>query len=221
MKKRIVCTLIMTMMLCGCSDDEVHQKPSRPSSAVTTTAAAEVTTEASQEEAAATTTVTAAAETSAETTTTTAAADTSSDTVVTEIAPEENNAAADAAGSHASLVLDDHYAGLYIDENNGLFTMTIDNINDAEYKVTISRKISENQSIRWYITGQFDGRAVLHYNNCSKSILTASAADGSVSSETTYTGGTGYIAISERGDATGMVWSDDVDNSGSGAFFIK
>ncbi|MCR4795988.1 MAG: hypothetical protein K5898_12635 [Ruminococcus sp.] len=217
MKKRFVFALIMTMALCSCGEEEVHQKPNRPSSAVTTTAAsAEATTAASQEEAAATTS--AAADTAAETTTT--AAEAATETAVTEAVSAANDAAADAAGSHASLVTDDPFAGLYVDENNGLFSMTIDNVNGTDYNVKISRKTAENQSTQWYITGAFDGRAVLHYNNCSKSILTYSV-DGSVASETVYTGGTGYISISERGDATGMVWSDDVDNAGSGAFFIK
>ncbi len=216
MKKRLFCVLIMTMLLCGCGQEETHQKQKHSSTAATTAAASdEVTTAASQEGAAEAATTSTAADTAAETTTTAADA-VSGDTSAAEAASEAN-----AAGSHSSLSASDPFAGLYGDENDGSFYMSIDNLGDSEYKVTISHKTSPGETTQWYLTGMFDGRAVLHYENCSKSIMKTSD-DGSVSTETVYTNGSGYITVSERGaDDTGMSWVDDVDNAGSGAFFKK
>ena len=205
----------MTMLLCGCSQEETHQKQKHSSTAATTTAAtAEITTAASQEEAATT-----AADTAAETTTT-AVADTASDTT-TDSSAETTDAAYESAGSHVNLDMNDLFAGQFIDENNSNFTMTLDNIGNG-YKVNITRKVSDTQIDHWYITGEFNGRAVLHYANCSKYIVTLDENGMTSSTETVYTNGTGYIAISERGaDDTGYVWYVDVDNAGSGAFFKK
>lgn len=212
MKKRLFCVLIMTMLLCGCDKEETHQKQKHSSTAATTTEApAEITTAASQEEAATT-----AADTAAETTT--AAAE---NTTAADQSAETTDAAYESAGSHVNLDMNDLFAGQFFDENNSNFTMTLDNIGNG-YKVNITRKVSDTQIDHWYITGEFNGRAVLHYDNCSKYIVTLDENGMTSSTETVYTNGTGYIAISERGaDDTGYVWSDDVDNAGSGAFFKK
>ena len=218
MKKRLFCVLMMTMLLCGCGEEETHQKQKHSSTAATTAAAsAEEATTAPQEAAES---VTTAADTAAETTT---AAAENTDTVTATAADqsaETTDAAYESAGSHVNLDTNDLFAGQFFDENSDL-TMVLDNIGNG-YKVNITRKVSDTQIDNWYITGQFDGRAVLHYNNCSKYIVTLDENGMTSSTETVYTNGTGYIAISERGaDDTGYVWSDDVDNAGSGAFFKK
>ena len=219
MKKRLFCALIMTMLLCGCGEEGTHQKQKHSSTAATTAAAsAEETTTAAQEAAEAATT---AADTAAETTT--AAAENTNTVTATaaDQSAETTDAAYESAGSHVNLDTNDLFAGLFYDENNSNFSMALDNIGNG-YKVNITRKVSDTEIDNWYITGQFDGRAVLHYNNCSKYIVTLDENGMTSSTETVYTNGTGYIAISERGaDDTGYVWSDDVDNAGSGAFFKK
>lgn len=215
MKKRLVFALIMTMTLCSCGKEESHQRPDHSSKTSTTTAASAETTTAAQEEAAETT--------AAETTAATASSDSDTTTTTTDAAPAETtDAAYESAGSHVNLDTEDLFAGQFFDENNSNFSMVLDNIGNG-YKVNISRKVSDTQIDNWYITGQFDGRAVLHYDNCSKYIITLDENGQTSSTETVYTNGTGYIAISERGgpEDTGYVWKDDVDNAGSSAFFKK
>lgn len=218
MKKRLFCVLMMTMLLCGCGEEETHQKQKHSSTAATTAAAAaEEATTAPQEAAES---VTTAADTAAETTTA-AVENTDTETATAaDQSAETTDAAYESAGSHVNLDTNDLFAGQFFDENSDL-TMVLDNIGNG-YKVNISCKVSDTQIDHWYLTGQFDGRAVLHYNNCSKYIVTLDENGMTSSTETVYTNGTGYIAISERGaDDTGYVWSDDVDNAGSGAFFKK
>lgn len=217
MKKRLVFALIMTMALCSCGKEESHQRPDHSSKTPTTTGATETT---AAQEAAETTAI--VAETAAVTTTAAAENTNTETTTAADVSAETTDAAYESAGSHVNLDTEDLFAGQFFDENNSNFSMVLDNIGNG-YKVNISRKVSDTQIDNWYITGQFDGRAVLHYDNCSKYIITLDENGLTSSTETVYTNGTGYIAISERGgqDDTGYVWKDDVDNAGSGAFFKK
>ena len=218
MKKRLIFALIMTMALCSCGKEETHQRPNHSSSATTTTAVSAEATTAAQEAA---DTTAPDADTAAITTTAAAENTNTETTTAADASAETTDAAYESAGSHVNLDLNDPFAGQFFDENNSNFSMVLDNIGNG-YKVNISRKVSDTQIDNWYITGQFDGRAVLHYDNCSKYIVTLGENGSTTSTETVYTNGTGYISISERGaDDTGYVWSDDVDNAGSGAFFKK
>ena len=206
MKRKMIAALAFTMMLCGCGKAENEQK-SDTSSANTTTAA---TTSAES-------TTTEAA--SAETTSTDAKSESekASDTTTTAAASEDTTAEAAENGTDA--VYKDLFAGYYLDENSNA-SMSIDCVNDVLYKVSISHKTSDTETAEWYFTGEFNGRQVLNYDSCVKSIMSV-AEDSSVSSEKVYTDGTGYLQISEEGTKTGIVWVDDKENAGAGYFFIK
>ena len=111
---------------------------------------------------------------------------------------------------------DDPFVGVYLEESNNA-ALSVDRNGDT-YTVYIHWAYSDTSVAEWTFTGEFNGRQVLYYDNCIKNNITY-AADGSASYEQVYTNGTGYISISEEGTKTGIVWSDDVENAGSGAFF--
>lgn len=207
MKSKMAAALVFTMLLCGCGETENEQYNDTSSEKTTTavTASAEVTTT----EAASAVTETTAAVTEAVTSTAAIASATS----------YEEATSAESTESEAVTVSEELFAGYYLDEN-GSASLTIDSINDTDYKIYITRKEPDSNTTEWYFTGGFDGRQVLHYDSCIKTLTTA-ADDGSVSSEKEYSDGTGYLRISEEGTKTGLIWSDDKESAGSGFFFIK
>lgn len=201
MKKKIITAMILTIALCSCGKQsestQTQAGTSAADTAVTTTVQETVTT--AEAEAATAADTTAAEEKSTEADTTAASAEDS-----------EAEAATDP-------VYHDLFAGLFYDDTNENNSMSIDKMGDT-YQVHISKKANGNECTEWYFTGEFNGRQVLHYDNCVKSVTTAEG-DGAVSSVKEYTDGTGYIAISEEGTKTGYIWSDDKENAGSGIFF--
>lgn len=209
MKKRTVMLLALAMVLCGCGT--ANNAADSTQTAAPTTAAS--TTEAStenDEKTATITTIVAEEETAASDEEATADAETAAD---------EEESTTEAADGGASLIPGDLFAGYYKDENSSA-TMSIDNINDETYKVSITAKKTDLEAETWYFEGSFNGRQVLSYENCVKSTLSIKD-DGSLNTVQEYTDGTGYLQISEEGTKTGIVWNDYKENSGSGAFFVK
>ena len=208
MKRKMIAALAFTMLLCGCGETSDEQKADTASEKT----APAVTTSAES-----TTTETASAET---TTTTASTADIQSEKAAdTTVTAAYEDASAVTTAILTDPVYNDVFAGYYLDENSSA-SLSIDCTNDMLYKVSVSRKKSDTETEEWYFTGEFNGRQVLNYESCIKSVMTV-AEDGSVSSEQEYSDGTGYLRISEEGTKTGLVWSDDKESAGSGVFFIK
>ena len=113
----------------------------------------------------------------------------------------------------------DPFVGIYTEEyaHRGVIAV---NSNGDSYVVSIHWSSSAATSSEWTFTGSFNGRQVLYYDDCVKTNLTYSE-DGSCTSEQVYTNGTGYIRIAEEGTKTGLTWSDDMENAGADAFFLK
>lgn len=114
---------------------------------------------------------------------------------------------------------DDPYAGSYHMENSQRGWMSIDQNGDT-YSVYITWMDSTSTVSEWSFTGAFNGRGVLNFDNCVKKNITYSA-EGEPEFEQVYTNGTGYIRVSEEGTKTGLTWFDDIEDAGSGVFFIK
>ncbi|WP_303834271.1 hypothetical protein [Ruminococcus flavefaciens] len=208
MKRKMIAALAFTMLLCGCGETSDEQKADTVSENTTTA----VTTSAES-----TTTETASAET---VTTTASAANTEDENAAaTTVTAAYEDTSVTVIESLTDAVYNDLFAGYYLDENSSA-ALSIDCTNDKLYKIIVSRKISETETEEWYFTGEFNGRQVLSYDSCIKSLMTV-AEDGSVSSEQEYSDGTGYVRISEEGTKTGLVWSDDKEDAGSSFLFIK
>lgn len=121
--------------------------------------------------------------------------------------------------SNFQSINDDPYVGSYYEEHAHRGKISVDH-NEDSYVVTIHWAGSADTASEWKFTGEFNGRQVLYYDDCVRTNLTYSE-DGSCTSEQVYTNGTGYIRIAEEGTKTGLTWSDDMENAGADAFFIK
>ena len=206
MKIKMISAIALTLLLCGCGELKVHSNSYNTSEKRTEAPASPEETTAAEAQKPAAETGAAKEE---------AAEEAAEAPAVTYDAPvaAKNEEQADAPNK-------DVFAGLYYDDSDSGDMLSIDNINDVLYSVHISRKNDDGTTAEWYFTGEFNGRQVLDYDSCIKSITTV-GEDGSVSCEQVYTDGTGYIRISEDGMRTGIVWKDEKDNAGSKDFFIK
>ena len=125
----------------------------------------------------------------------------------------------DSTDSSSESYSDSPYVGSYHMENSQRGWMSIDQNGDT-YSVYITWMDSTSTVSEWSFTGEFNGRGVLSFDNCVKKNITYSA-DGEPEYEQVYTNGTGYIRVSEEGTKTGITWFDDIEDAGSGVFFIK
>ena len=107
------------------------------------------------------------------------------------------------------------YTGTYVESAARNATMTITGGPDV-FNVTITWPNGANERFTWTFSGSFTGRAVLNYNNCTKSTTTFDAA-GNPTVVTNYTSGSGYIQMTDAG----ATWVDNVANAGNGSTFVK
>ena len=112
----------------------------------------------------------------------------------------------------------DPFVGDYRESHagRGVVTITKDVNTENGYNVHIDWAGSAFESATWDFTGEFSGRQVLEYSDCTKKHLTYSE-DGSCEFETEYTDGTGYIKVTDEG----LFWSDNKENTGDDFVFIK
>lgn len=205
MKRKIIAALAFSMLLCGCEETANSQNNSAPSEKTASSAATSAESTASE----------GTSETTAETP---SAAQTKAESVTSTTAEEVSSAVSAAISTDA--INGDLFAGLYTDETNSNWSLSIDNINDTLYNVNVTYKKSETETDEWQLSGEFNGRKTLHYDNCVKSIMTIDE-DGAASSEKIYTDGSGCFMVAEEGTKTGFSWTDDKENAGSECFFIK
>lgn len=148
MKKTIALTLAMAAMLCGCEEmqDNVSSLALAPKATTAATAPQETTaadTKGDTAVAASTTTAAADVNKTAETAQETTAA------AVTEAAPEaDSSVSADSSSSQHN----DPFEGYYVDQNDSSYSLSIDLKGDTYY-VSISHKLSDNESYSWFFTG--------------------------------------------------------------------
>lgn len=218
MKRNIIAATTLTMMLCGCGELK-YTSNYQSLGTITTQGQQQAQADATDAAPAAAETPAAAEAPAAEAPAETAAANT--EAAETPTVPAVTYSAPAAANNEPATdaVFNNVFAGNYYDANSGA-SLSVDCINDVLYSVHISLKKSDKETTEWNFTGEFNGRQVLNYDSCVKSIRTV-GDDGSVSSEQQYTNGTGYIQISEEGSKTGFVWSDSMENAGANAFFVK
>lgn len=215
MKKTIALTLAMAAMLCGCEEmpDNVSSLALAPKATTAATAPQETTaadTKGDTAVAASTTTAAADDNKTAETAQETTAA------AVTEAAPEaDSSVSADSSSSQHN----DPFEGYYVDQNDSSYSLSIDLKGDTYY-VSISHKLSDNESYSWFFTGIFSGRQVLEYTNGIKNRVSI-GEDGSVSTAAEYTDGTGNIHITAKDENNGMAWLDNKEDAGAYLYFVK
>ena len=209
MKKTIALTLAMAAMLCGCEEmpDNVSSLALAPKATTAATAPQETTAaDTKGDTAVAASTTTAAADDNK----TAEAAQETTAAAVTEAAPE-----ADSSSSQHN----DPFEGYYVDQNDSSYSLSIDLKGDTYY-VSISHKLSDNESYSWFFTGIFSGRQVLEYTNGIKNRVSI-GEDGSVSTTAEYTDGTGNIHITAKDENNGMAWLDNKEDAGAYLYFVK
>ena len=111
--------------------------------------------------------------------------------------------------------VDGQFAGTYYESLAGRGIITITGSAD-NYKVNVRWAGSAATSAEWNFSGEFDGRGVMHYSNCNK-VVSEYDEDGEVSTSEEYSGGSGYIQITDEG----LLWSDDQENVAADSIFIR
>ena len=138
----------------------------------------------------------------------------SSDTVSSKTEVSSDTASVD-SGENS-----DPFAGIYVEDVAYRGSIEVNSNGNGGYNVLVHWPVSANEYVDWTFSGEFNGRQVLDYSDCTKTVYTYHE-DGTLTTDTEYTNGTGYIRISEEGTKTGLVWSDDKENAGGEAFFAK
>ncbi len=108
----------------------------------------------------------------------------------------------------------DMYAGTYAEEIAGRGTMDITRNIDGTYSVQVDWSSSAFEKCSWTFSGEFNGRGVMHYNNCCKTTL-AFDENGNYTYDSNgyktpcinYSGGSGYIEFKDEGI---LEWHDDM-----------
>ncbi len=221
MKKIIISAILAAVILCGCStsSDPASSALSDTSGAASAVSAASDASSAASSESAASEAAPAASSSGAEEASS-GASDASS-----EAAPDESSQAASAAEETSSAAEtaedEDVYAGTYVEEVAGRGVITITNAGGNVYNVSVSWPSSAFETSYWEMSGEFNGRAVLNYDNCKKTTVTY-AEDGSSTEEIVYENGTGYLQMADRdADTITVNWSDDKEDAANGSVFVK
>ncbi len=116
---------------------------------------------------------------------------------------------------------EDIFAGTYTESIAGRGVVTVTNSGDNIYSVHVRWSSSAYEHAEWDFSGEWNGRAVLFYENCTKTVYTYDE-DGNETSEVEYTEGTGYIQLANKdADTIAMFWHDDVEDVAADSEFIK
>jgi hypothetical protein len=108
----------------------------------------------------------------------------------------------------------DMYAGTYAEEIAGRGTMEITRNSDGTYSVQVDWSSSAFEKCSWTFSGEFDGRAVMHYDNCCKTTVAFDEngnytcdSYGYMTPYNNYTNGSGYIEFKDEGV---LEWHSDM-----------
>lgn len=100
--------------------------------------------------------------------------------------------------------VDDPYVGTFYQDYSERCSMTISSEGGSVYTVNISWGDSAYSSYVWTFSGEFNGRAVMNYENCVKAYVTYDE-DGNEIRNPVFSHGTGYIQMNDFG----LTWADD------------
>lgn len=122
--------------------------------------------------------------------------------------------------SQSKPMIEDAYEGTYSESHAHRGVITVTSAGGSTYNVHIHWAGSAAEEAVWDFSGEFNGRQVLNYSNCTKT-HNIYDENGLVSSEVEYTDGTGYLQIAEDGENVGFTWHDNVEDAGADSYFIK
>ena len=226
MKKRIIAAITMSMLLVGCGefsvkDADLSELRSEITTTVASTNAATAAKEKTTEASAATDDV---AEKPAEekkpAEKTDVSADTQSEAVPSPVEVQADNTASDPQPS-ADTAFRDPFAGNFYESKVGRGMMTITNIGDATYNVKVSWPGTASGEMIYEVSGQFNGRGVMHYSGCVKKYR-MTTDNINFTEEIEYSDGTGYFMASNDGENEGIIWhSDKEEDACDGFWFIR
>ncbi len=107
------------------------------------------------------------------------------------------------------------YNGSYVESVAKKGTMTISGGPDI-FNVSVRWPNSASEYSTWTFSGSFDGRAVMHYSNCTMKTVTVDEK-GNETSLMNYNNGTGYLQMTD----SGLTWADDGRSASGAASFVK
>ena len=107
------------------------------------------------------------------------------------------------------------YMGTYAESAAGRGTMSVTGDPSFAY-VTVTWAGSAWESSEWTFSGPIDGRGILEYSNCLKTVTTFDE-NGEGFPVLDYNYGTGYIRFTD----SGVIWSDDQEHVADGTTFVK
>ena len=110
----------------------------------------------------------------------------------------------------------DVYSGTYVENIAGRGVVSINGTPGSTYYVTITWPGSAFEEAEWTFSGEFDGRGVLEYSNCSK-VVTTYDEDGIGHPQEEYSGGSGYIQMNDEG----LTWTDSQEGVGADSQFDR
>ena len=111
---------------------------------------------------------------------------------------------------------DNPYNGTYVEPIAGRGVINITG-SGTNYYVTVTWPSSAFETGEWSFSGEFDGRGVLHYTNCSK-VVTTFTEDGIGHPTEEYSGGSGYLQMAGE---NAVVWVDDQENVAADTEFVR
>ena len=112
---------------------------------------------------------------------------------------------------------DSPYVGTYAETIAGRGTITVTKGEGNVHNVTVDWSGSAWDRSQWTFSGEFDGRGVLEYANCTKTTTTFDDAGNGTTIEN-YNGGSGYIQMADEND---MYWVDNVEGAGADCTFSR
>lgn len=225
MKKRIIAAITISMLLVGCGEISVKDADVSELSLQKVTTTSVAGTQASTEATSATaekTEQTSEAAKPSENTGADASADVQSEAQA-EPAPADvqaDNTVPDSQPA-ADISQKDPFAGTFYESKVGRGAMTITNIGDATYSVKVSWPGTSSGEMIYEVSGEFNGRGVMHYTDCVKKYRTTTD-NVNFTEDIEYTDGTGYFMISNDGENEGITWhSDKAEDGGYDFRFIR
>lgn len=221
MKKRIFAAIIISMLLVGCGESSVKDADVSELGLQKATTTAENETETTTK-AAVTTAEKTEQPSEAANTGTDVSADTQSEPQAEPVPADvqADNTASDSQPA-ADTAQKDPFAGTFYESNAGRGVMTITNVGGSTYSVKASWPGTSSGELIYEVSGEFNGRGVMHYTDCVKKYRTTTD-NVNFNDEVEYTDGTGYFMISNDGDNEGITWhSDKAEDGGYDFRFIR
>lgn len=111
---------------------------------------------------------------------------------------------------------DDLFAGSYYEKIAGRGRIDITPAENNVYNVLVRWSNSNADYYEWEMSGEFSGKQVLDYTDCTKMHVTYDE-NGNETRETEYTDGTGYLKATE----IGIFWKDNKEGVADNTSFTK